>query len=287
MILRSDRSNSSGGVLVEFALVSFALYLILAAVLDLGRVMMAGQLLQSAADQLARELAVAPLPATLSFEEALRDPYVVQRIYDPAKLVVPLSVGGNNELEWATYPIVNQMLRPLMIVDLVDDVPVLRYPGAVVRMSDDGGNSFDTVLIPRILATAGSGVEVIEWVPVVEEILPSAIAQSHFPISAPLAAFRGNAMVRLNYPFQAATMSAFDPTGTAGPFGDVIEAPETVTGPDEGTLVETNWSTSHRGPGGLGYHFAFANEDGSPKKVLPYRKLISVRSFHRRENYGG
>lgn len=274
-------------MLVEFALVSFALYLILAAVLDLGRVVLAGQLLQSAADQFSRELAVAPLPGTMTFAEALEDPYVLARIYDPSKLVVPLPAGGNLELQFATFPVVNQMLRPLMIVDLIDGTPVLRYPGAVVRMTDSAGAEFDTILIPRITATVDGGVEVVEWVPVIEEILPTAIAQSHFAINAPMAAFRGQVMLRLNYPFQAAAMSAFDPTGTAGPAGNVISAPDSVAGPSEGELIETGWNPAHRGAGGLGYHYAFAKEDGSPKKVLPFRKLLSARSFHRRENYGG
>ena len=274
--------KTRGGVLVEFALVSFALYLLLAAIIDLGRVVMAGQLLQSAADQMARELAVAPLPATMTFDQALETDYVKQRIYDPSKLFLQITPTTDIETLFDSLPVVNQMLRPLMVADVFNGQNVIRYPGAVVTMPSGDV----TVMIPRISVEGGT-TTLIDWVHVVEEILPDANSISHFPINAPQAAFRGNVILRLNYPFQAAAMSAFDPAGTEGPFRDVVSAPEAIADPDEGTVLETEGPTSVRGPGGLGYHYAFLNADGTPKRVLPFRKLISVRSIHRRENYGG
>ena len=49
-----------GSVLVEFALIAFVLYLILAATVEFGRALMAAQLLQQAADIAAREVARTP-----------------------------------------------------------------------------------------------------------------------------------------------------------------------------------------------------------------------------------
>lgn len=282
-MLRRQAEDKKGGVLVEFALVAFAMYLLLAAILDLGRIVLAGQLVQSAADQMARELAMAPLPATMTFEEALESDYVRQRIYDPTRLVVELGPGFDIEAAFATFPIINQMLRPLLVADVVNGVSVLRYPGAVVEAGDGY-----RILIPRISVSADSGVDLIEWLPVVEEILPDASAQSHFPVNAPLEAFRGNVILRINYPFQAATMSAFDPSEGGGPLAAAIDAPApgSFGATPLGAVVETTGSPSVRGAAGLGYQFAMVGESAEARRVLPYRKLIRARSFHRREIYG-
>ena len=287
---RSSRASihrtRRGGVLVEFALVAFAIYLVLAAIIDMGRVVMSAQVLQSAADKMARELGVAPLDGLLTFEEALDTPYVKQRIYDENALVVDLNQhppGPALDAHFASLPVVNQMLRPLMVSDeLPGGTPVLRYPGAVVS-SDDGY----TVQIPRILARNDQGHETaIEWLPVVEEVLPQGQGSSSFPVNAPTGALRGHVVLRLNYPYQAAALTAFDPQGTEGPVGDVIEAADSIPDLPPGA-IETVGPAPNRGPGGLGYHYAFVGSDGAGKKVRPYRKLISVRSIHRRENYGG
>ncbi len=81
--------------MVEFAMVSFVLYILFVVLLDLGRASLATQTIQSAADVFATELARAPVGATRTFEEALADhldpdKYVSRTIYDEDYLVIVL-----------------------------------------------------------------------------------------------------------------------------------------------------------------------------------------------------
>ena len=79
-----------GGVMVEFALVSLALYLLLAAVLGLGRWMAVVQSAQDAAHVAAREFALYPLPPDYDFTQALADPGFRSAVYDADLLVADL-----------------------------------------------------------------------------------------------------------------------------------------------------------------------------------------------------
>lgn len=286
-------SPRRGSVLVEFSLVAFVLYLLMVVVLDLGRGSLAVQTTQGAVDVLAQELARAPIDATSSFEEALATSYVKERIYDPTKLVVKVSECGTTQQEiddyFARLPLVNQMLRPLMFRDtLFTDPPVevFRYPGAVVKVVGAPGDTY-TVLVPivdsRSTSSGSFGVETIHCVPVVEEVLPSDDLESHFSIIAS-SPFAGLVNVRINYPFQASAMSAFDPD--AYPSG-----PASAFGADDGSVQDQGLSgdfsyvnppdSGPSGPNsgryGLGSHYAFL------KKVRPYRKVISVQAAARRE----
>ena len=281
-----------GSVLVEFALVSFALYLLMVVLLDFGRASLATQTLQSAADLLARELATAPISGTLTFEEALEEPYVKQRVFDESLLVIELGSGLQTPEEldayFATLPVVNQVLRPLMFRETIPalGLEVLRYPGALVS----SGGSDLTVLVPRVLERDRSGspggVETLDWLRVVEEVKESPGAPSHFPINSQ-SEFRGIVNVRLNYPYQAAAMSAFDPSAErTGPSSIVLASDAEVSAgelPDGFTLAldsDPGDTGPYSGRYGLGAHYAFLN-DG--RRVRPYRRLLAIQAVARRE----
>ena len=276
-----------GAVLVEFALVAFALYLLLVALLDLGRGALAVQTLQRAADALSQELSRAPIGATLTFEEALDHAYVKTRIYDEECLVVDLSglpTSQDIDSHFAGLPIVNQILRPLMLHDyLPDGTEVMRYPGALVN-TPGGGRS---VWIPLIIEYSGtpSGVraEKIRWVPVVQEILPASDPTSHFAINSG-GPFAGMVNARINYPYQAATLSGFHLDEPPGPDHIVVasdaEVQEEGSLPADYTLIvdaDAGPSSPYSGRYGLGHHYAFL------KRARPFRKVIRAQAAARRE----
>lgn len=322
----SIQRNEEGAALIEFALVSVVLYLILAGTIDFGRLMFSANGLQDAARLAARELAVAPIRANVTFDYALScdataDPNCLVdlkgRIFDPACLVVDLSdpaVAADPDGYFAAMPVVNRSLRALMISD-PSQPNLLRYPGAL--LSADTGNGCSavgpngaagptgfTVGIPLVEPGGGGGAETITWVPVVQEIRAAQDANcpSRGPFSlsyvaaqddcGPLGADpmpdRGLAAVRINYPYQAAMLSGFQPV------------PPTATDPlppnigfpilaDDGGVQQTNDAPgglvddsgaigTYVGPFGLGRQLALAG-----KTVRPFRKLISVQAIYRRE----
>lgn len=277
---------------MEFALVSFALYLLMVVLLDFGRASLATQTLQSAADLFARELATAPIQGTLTFEEALEEPYVKQRIFDEDLLVIELGPGLESPAELDTYfaslPVVNQVLRPLMFRETIAGLglEVLRYPGAIVTK----GGSDLTVLVPRVLERDWSGspggVESIDWLRVVEEVKESPQAPSHFPINS-ASEFRGIVNVRFHYPYQAAAMSAFNPAAErTGPSSIVIASDAQVSAaelPEDFSLAlssDPGDTGPYSGRYGLGAHYAFLT-DG--RRVRPYRRLLAIQAVARRE----
>lgn len=277
-----------GSVLVEFALVALVLYLILAATMDLSRSVLAGQVIQSAADTLARELAEAPLPPTATFEQALECDYVKTRIFDESALVIDLDAhppGEALDAYFETLPVVNQVLRPVMIVERVGEATLLRYPGALFS---DGQGGY-AVRIPQILARDEGGVETeLAWHRVVEE-MPSASGGSLFGVDAP-----GDqppmVAVRILYPYQAAAMSAFDPNGSGKPLEDFIEADDSqASGPAEPGLAAVGGDDPgpYAGPLGLGWHYAFGvdPDTGEPRKVRPFRKLLRAQAVRWRTIY--
>ncbi|MGQ0736792.1 MAG: TadE/TadG family type IV pilus assembly protein [Acidobacteriota bacterium] len=315
-----------GAVLVEFVLVSFVLYLLLAGGIEFGRLMFAANAVQDVARLAARELAVAPLPANVSFDYALScdvasDPNcpidLRRRVFDPACLVVDMAdpaVSADPDGFFAAMPVVNRALRSLMIRE-PERPTLVRYPGAL--LGDVSGTACSavgpngqaagtglTVGIPLVVARDGSGVESIAWVPVLEEIRAAADrncpARGAFsllyvaaldecgPLGSDPAPTRPLAAVRINYPFQAAMLSAFQP------------APPTDTDPlppnwanvivaDDGSVQELNAAPgsplddsvitgTYAGPFGLGRQFAFAGQT-----VRPFRRLVSAQAIYRRE----
>ena len=184
------RRPERGAALVEFALVSLVLYLLLAGSIEFGRLMFSANALQDVARVAARELAVAPIPANVTFDYALScDPTsdancpvnLKGRVFDPACLVVDLddpAVAPDPDGFFAAMPVVNRALRTLMITEPARP-NLLRYAGAL--LSDDTGAPCSamgpngqaaptgfTVGIPFV--DSRDGGETISWVPVVQEI---------------------------------------------------------------------------------------------------------------------
>lgn len=343
---QQHRPARPGQALVEFAVVALVMYLLLAAILTFGHALYVAQGLQTAADLAAREISRTPLPVMtnygeqFTFEEALDDPDVRERIFDEALLVIDLEQfyenfptddpNGPNIFRdlVPTLPLLNQQLVTMMIVDRPalggiggPDAWLLRYPGALLNRTETieppSGVSFAdqtspyqssttykswvatdfAVGIPIVSERAGDGVETIRWVPVVEEIgdNPFQITSTH----------RGIVALRINFPFQSASMSSFrrDENAPEFPFEPTVgrlnaaddggvsapAAPDgtsltnsglTQTLPD-GTVV---YSGTYGGQYGLGAQGALGSQaltGGRP--VRPYRRVISAQAIYRRE----
>ena len=314
-----------GAALVEFALVSIALYLLLAGTIEFGRMLFDANAVQDVARVAARELALAPVRANATFDYALScdaaaDPNCLvdlkRRVFDPACLVVDLSdaaVSQDPEGYFAAMPIVNQALRQLMISE-PSRPSLLRYAGALVL--DSGGAACSavgpngpaaptglTVAIPLVESRDPSGAETISWVPVLEEIRARQDAACpargpfsllYVPASDECGALtadplpdRGLAAVRVNYPYQAATLSGF-----RSPATDIDPLPPNVANvivAEDGSVQQLGDAPgppfddgaptgAYAGPYGLGRQFALAG-----RTVRPFRKLISAQAIYRRE----
>ena len=270
--------RESGAVLVEFALISLLMYILLAATIDLGRLFLGAQVVQDAARTAARELSVVPLTPQTTFDQAFADPRVLTRVYDPERLVIDLDTipSGTLDTFFAGLPAVNKVLRPLMVQDrpTIDGVErnFLRFPGTIVRV----GSSGFTVIIPRIVMV--DGMETIEWAQVLEEIRPDPddASTGSFSLFA-TGAQRGLAAVRINYPFQAATLTGL----RGGSLGMPIED-DPIMFPDPPlplAVTDTGEGGANAGTLGLGRQFALG------RTVRPWRKLLAGQMLHRREVY--
>jgi hypothetical protein len=266
-----------GSVLVEFALVAIAFYLILASTLEVGRMILAAQVTQNAARVAARELALLPLPPTITFEQALNCAVVRERVYDRAKLAVPFEGTPPDTSSW---PSVNRVLLPLMITSEVGGKRYLHYPGALVNVSGLGV----TVRVPRVIARGADGVETIRWADVLEEVKPTGSDPGLGPFSLTSSGpERGLVALRVNYPYQAATLTAYQPVdpGDPSPLNEPILANDggvqaNFAGGDlEGTSSDP--AGPYSGPYGLGKAYALNRE------VRPFRRLITSQAVFRRE----
>ncbi len=296
--------------MIEFALVSTILLLLLGALFDFGRVFFVAQQGQRTVHFAARELALLPLPPTgISLRDALAcrrvevgDPAfpecaplagvpVLPRegIFDPDWLAVScatlagLGFDCNDEGDMDAFvsrlPVVNQMLWPLMIWDRTGDCPgaapcILRYPGALFSDASPANPTGFQVLIPILDGAA------VRCVPVVEAIVDGAGVGS-FPVES-----GGRVALRWNFPFQAASLLAGQPDdGVLVPI-DVadLDCPGLVAGVSEAetlgplpALDATPGAGPHAGPLGLGRHLARARE------LRPFRRVLSTEALARRE----
>jgi hypothetical protein len=297
----TDTRGARGAVLVEFALIALVFTLLLVATVDIGRLLYFAQATQDAARVAARELALAPLPPDVDFETALAAPPVVQRVFDPRYLVIDLDAFDDAaalDACAASWPLVNQALRPLMVFERVGDRQLLRLPGALLSTQAEpplnpdcpqAGIAVDlTVGIPRVTTRDASGVETIEWVPVLEEVRLDPIDPATGPFSlASVGPQRGVVAVRINVPWQGAMMSGFgsSPDGPLEPNLDrVIVADDgevAVSGasrPAPGALLPLDQEAgTYAGPYGLGRQLAFGQQ------VRPFRKLLAGQAVYRRE----
>jgi hypothetical protein len=329
--LTRSRRMRRGQSLVEFALVALVVYLLLAAILTFGHALYVAQGLQQAADLAAREIARTPLPADITLdnppghpdgEGALHHDRVRSQIFDEAYLVIDLDAffagGGENFFHdddgLKSMPLLNQQLATLMIVDdrSVPDTTLLRYPGALLErttpVSPPNGVTYRdwvatkyTVGVPLIVDRGGAhGEQVnIRWIPIVEEIEPADPddpRHNPFQISSEL---RGIVALRINYPFQSASMSSF--RAERGPFEPTVAFPnvaddDAVVDPDGppgalvgGDLVDDQglYATPYGGRYGLGAQGALGSQQlTGGRSVRPYRRVISAQAIYRREVFG-
>ena len=257
---------------------------------------------------------MAPIRADATFDYALScDPAsdtnclvdLKARVFDPACLVVDLddpAVALDPDGFFAAMPVVNRALRTLMITE-PSRPNLLRYAGAL--LSDGNGMACSavgpngqaaptglTVGIPLVDSRDPSGVESITWLPVVQEIRAAQDAEcpSRGPFSlvylagqdecGALAADplpdRGLAAVRINYPYQAATLSGF----RSSPPTDIDPLPPNISNfitADDGGVQQNNVAPGaalddsgaigpYAGAFGLGRQFALAG-----RTVRPFR----------------
>lgn len=292
--------GARGAVLVEFALVALAFYLLVAGIITFGAVLHSAQIAQDVARLTARELSLTafspPGSATMNFDQALAHADVRTRIYSPDFLVVDLDnipgpPGTSLDAYFGTLPVVNRALRPLMIYDQ----PILsgsgtarrllRVPGALVQSAT--APSGLSVAIPHVLGRDASGHETIEWLAVVEEVRSDRTnpATGLFAVSG-LVPESGVVGVRINIPVQSSAMGSF--RIAANPTDPNLDSPNEAddamvvqVGPGPGGALVGASATlgvnTYDGPYGLGRVQLLG------KTVRPFRRLVTGQAFFRRE----
>jgi len=297
---KRHRPLRRGQSLIEFALVALTLTILITFVLDFGRGLHGAHVIQSAADLAARELSRTPLRADVSLAELL-DPtspaHTVLKsdnlIYSEDFLAIDVTAWDQSQhliayLDTLPIPKVNKALVPLMFVSTVTtdggSLQLLRFPGALVTSTT--ASSGYTVKVPVVGSRDAAGVETIRWADVVEPV-----SNTDGDVFSIRSAERGVAAVRINYPFQAAAMTGFQPSPD-GPFepnganpitaddsqvvvvGDVPEGGVPVA-PD--APANSDYAGTYGGEYGLGEQGAFA------RQVRPFRRVISAQAMYRRE----
>jgi hypothetical protein len=302
-----------GQAVLEFALIFLVIYLLVVAIVEFGRLFTGTQTLQTAVDQAARELSRVPLPSTATFADALANQQVIDGVYDPNYLAINISGMQPGQslfdffaVEGITLPSVNQALLPMMISDTANGVTLLRYPGALITSAPavtKPGYSGLTVAVPLVVSPSGVGPETVEWHAVLEEITDAGGNGAFSVASTPPSGLPGGVVaVRLNYPFQAATMAgyqapALDANGETLPnAGNPMLANDggvTATNPTPGggSLVapdpppaDAQSGAAYAGPYGGTYGLG---EMGLYKQtVRPFRRVMSAQAVVRREVFG-
>jgi Flp pilus assembly protein TadG len=294
--IRRHRSRR-GQALVEFAVVSLVVYLMLAAILTFGQMLYSAQSVQQIANSAAREISRTPVSATADLMDVLyssqASDYAVAggtsnvrtALFDPALLQYNLSnvpAGGSILDAVRTWPVINQMLYPLMVPANLDptssQATYLVFPGAA-PCSDSRNPNRTVYCVPEVTARAADGAETISWVPVIEEITPGAFSL------ASTASQSGMVTLRVNFGYQSPVMSAYPPSQTwppeptGGPIGandgEVTTSPGgfyTPTAPPMDSIGGT-----YSGQYGLG------SQQAMTISVRPFRRLISAQAIYRRE----
>jgi hypothetical protein len=167
---------------------------------------------------------------------------------------------------------------------------VMRTAGTAAPPCGTPGHTADdlTVAIPQTALDA-DGKETVRWVGVLEEITVGGADGPFSLTSAAVApAQRGLVALRVNYPYQAATMTAYVPNGFDPNLANPIEEGDVkvVGGNAGGDLLPPPPDDAHnpdnfgayKGPYGLGRMLALGG-----KTVRPFRRLISGQAIYRRE----
>jgi len=264
--------------------------MLLAAILTFGQILYSAQTLQQAADVAARELSRVPLAPTADLMDVLYGntgyENVRNSVFDQTKLHVDLTSdvpSGQTVLDFVkTWPIVNQMLYPVMIIVRTEDGHShLVYPG-VVSCTDAADRTVPC--IARVDGRSGNGAETITWVPVIEEVTPGAFSVA--------SSQHGLVTLRINYPYQSASMSSFRQRDLSVPIGpsnqvapneaddnSVTTGPDNTYNPNGNAPLQSASNDLYNGQYGLGTQYAWA------KNVRPYRSLISAQAIYRREAF--
>jgi hypothetical protein len=256
---------------------------------DFGRLFFTAQVAQDAARTSARELSVIPLPADMTLTQALEDPAVRARVFQPEHLVIDLdNIPGGLTLDafFGTLPVLNQALRPLMINEVVGGRRLLRYPGALLAAATPSGY---TVGVPRVegrCANCFVTIRWVRWVPVLEEVVnPDFPTASPFQLNTPAGMpQRALVSIRINVPYQAAMLSGHQ-QAPGGPYApnvsyDIIADDAAVAQmgpPPPGTPTAGSEVGPYAGDYGLGRLYV------ASKTVRPFRKLLSAQAIFRRE----
>jgi Flp pilus assembly protein TadG len=283
--------SARGAVLVEFALVSLAFYLLIAGIVTFGSMIHTAQVAQDAARIAARDLALTSLPSNLTFEQALATTVVKDSIYNADLLVVDLdNIPGGVSLDTyvASMPDVNRALRPAMIYDEVvtsgGTRRLLRMPGALVTSATSPSGL--SVAVPLVVSRDNDGIETIEWIPVLEEVRTNRTDPTTGSFSvASSSPIQGLVAVRINIPSQSAAMGAFkngashlDPNlsnpivANDSAVSSINNAPGTLVGGRSTTGFHT-----YDGAYGLGHVEALG------KTQRPFRRVLTAQAFFRRE----
>lgn len=285
------RPTERGALLVEFAVIALLLYLLLGALLSFGTMIQAGQVAQDVARLAARELALTPLPASTSFEDALDA--TDDRIFDPNQLVVDLAAvtasGQSLNEYFATLPLVNRALRPVFVFDQIGDLRVLRFPGAVLRSPlPTAFNAGLTVGVPQVVERLDGGGERIRWLPVVEEIRPDADDPSTGPFSAASTGpDRGLVALRINIPSTASALASYDGPTTWPPqpnAGEPHLAGPVTTVAGSAPTFGTPFDDAVSG-GVIGAEQGLGEMGALGARVRPFRRVFVGQALFRREVY--
>lgn len=284
----------------------FVLWLLLAAIVEFGRLLMVAQTLQLAARAGARQLALDDsLAAEAPFEDALA------RVFDPQWLVLdldlleqcgallPETVAEESEDPLDRFvrkrlPLLNQQLRPVMFLETVPPeadprgIPrrLLRYPGTLLARtappSDPCASEFG-VAIPALEDERGAARQRVRWLPIVESPRDPT-GGDRFPLSG-----GGFAALRIHYPHQALFWSAayLSPPGPEGRgnVGDRIgEKPIEEINPldRDGALLDSRDALA----GPYGGRFGAGVQAILRERVRPYARVLRGEAVFPREVAG-
>jgi len=322
---RGPSPRRHGQVLVEFAIISMIVCMLLAGMISFGLILFKANVTEQAADVGAQELARMPLNPVNGITPGNENGYlddvlyadvtaagpayqaVRRQIFDEKYLFLNTADMTTNSLwnESASWPLLNRLLVPAMVFDA--ELQAYRFPGAVVDNSTTGVR---TVLVPLVTGRdAATGVETIEWHHVVEEVkfTDGGAAIGQFSVAAVDPASGtfspGVVALRIYTPVQT-PMVGFQPN----PANVVGEPPLSnveyqIEGNDAGVTLndpnglmqkytpvvaaDSSHGNTEGGEYGLGSFYYSTTFQGRPATIVrPFRKVVIGQGVYRREVFG-